>query len=63
MLTEIEQQATTEMLNKPRVQVRVKKNQAGVSQFEKHTRASEIPALSLRPENWHENVNALEWPP
>ena len=35
MLTEIEQQGATEMLNEPRVQVRVAKDQAGLSRFEK----------------------------
>ena len=61
MLTEIEQQGAAEMLNQHRVQVRVQQNHAGVSRFEKHTRASGITALSLRPESWHKNVDGLEW--
>ena len=61
MLSEIEQQGAAEMLNQHRVHVSVKKDQAGVSEFEKHTRASGITALPLRPESWHENVDGLEW--
>jgi signal transduction histidine kinase len=49
------------MLTRRRVQVRVKKNQAGVSQFEKHTRATGITPLPVRPESWPENVDRLGW--
>jgi signal transduction histidine kinase len=61
MLTEIEQRGATETLNEPRVQVRVKKDRAGESRFERHTRASRTTALSPRSENRQENVNAIEW--
>jgi signal transduction histidine kinase len=61
MLTEIEQQGPPEMLNGPRVQVRVKNDRAGVSRFERHTRATTITALSPRSESRQENVDAIQW--
>src|SRR3954451_3177461 len=61
MCTEIEQQGATEMLNEPRVQVRVKKDRVGVFLFERHTRASRITAPSPRSESRQEHVDAIEW--
>jgi signal transduction histidine kinase len=61
MLTEIEQQGATEMLNEPRVQVRVKKDRVGMFLFERHTRASRITAPSPRSESRQEHVDAIEW--
>jgi signal transduction histidine kinase len=61
MLTELERQGATEMLNGHRVQVRVKKDRVGVSLFERHTRGSRITALSPRLESRQEDVNTIEW--
>jgi signal transduction histidine kinase len=61
MLTEIEQQGATEMLNEPRVQVRVKTDGAGVSRFERHTRATGVTALCPRPESRQDSAAAAEW--
>jgi signal transduction histidine kinase len=59
MLTETEQQGATEMLDKPQVQVRVKKAW-GVS-IERQMRATRMTALPSRSERWQENVSEIEW--
>jgi signal transduction histidine kinase len=59
MLTETEQQGATEMLEKPQVQVRVKKAW-GVS-IERQMHATRMTALPSRLERWQENVSEIEW--
>jgi two-component system, NtrC family, sensor kinase len=61
MLTEIEQQGATEILNDSRVQVRVKKDRLGRCRSERNTRASKITALSPRSERQQGDVDAVGW--
>jgi signal transduction histidine kinase len=61
MLTEREKQGATEMLNEPRVQVRVKKDRVGVSRFERRTRATRITALPACSDIWQENIDSIDW--
>jgi signal transduction histidine kinase len=61
MLSKIEQQRATEILNESRVRVRVKKDRLGGCRSKRNTRASKITALSSRSGSQQENVDGIEW--